>query len=64
MSRVFAGRVALWSLGLGIVGALLGIKGATVLDAADWRDIGVFFVGGCAFGCLIGLLTTAYNEKR
>lgn len=56
-------RVVIWSLSLGCISALLAFKGATRFGASDLEDIALFFVGGCPLGCLIGLLTTAYNEK-
>jgi glycerol uptake facilitator-like aquaporin len=46
------------------VSALVAVKEATTFRAGDLENIAVFFGGGCVLGCLIGLLTTAYNEKR
>ena len=57
-------RVTVWSLALGFVSALLAAKSSTSFDARDWGEIALFFLGGCPVGCLLGLLTTAFNEKR
>jgi uncharacterized YccA/Bax inhibitor family protein len=63
-NRSSARRVLMWSLGVGCASALVAIKEATTFGASDWQNIAVFFAGGCVLGCLLGLLTTAYNQKR
>jgi uncharacterized membrane protein len=57
-------RVLIWSLGVGCASALVAVKEATTFGASDWENIVAFFAGGCILGCLLGLLTTAYNQKR
>src|SRR2546430_1347279 len=57
-------RVLGWSLALGCASALVGVKEATTFGAGDLENIAAFFGGGCVLGGLVGLLTTAYNEKR
>jgi hypothetical protein len=57
-------RVLIWSLGVGCASALIAVKEATTFGASDWQNIVAFFAGGCVLGCLLGLLTTAYNQKR
>jgi hypothetical protein len=57
-------RVLIWSLGVGCASALVAVKEATTFGVSDWENIAVFFAGGCGLGCLLGLLTTAYNERR
>lgn len=57
-------RIFIWSLALGCVSALVGAKEATTFGTGDLENIAAFFAGGCVLGCLIGLLTLAYNEKR
>ena len=57
-------RVLIWSLGVGCASALVAVKEATTFGASDWQNILAFFAGGCLLGCLLGLLTTAYNQKR
>ena len=57
-------RVLIWTLALGCVSALVAVKEATTFGASDWQNILAFFAGGCVLGCLLGLLTTAYNQKR
>jgi len=57
-------RVWVWTLALGLVSALVAVKEATTFGTSDLENIAAFFAGGCVLGCLLGLLTTAYNEKR
>jgi hypothetical protein len=57
-------RVLIWSLAVGCASALVAVKEATAFGATDWENIVAFFAGGCVVGCLLGLLTTAYNQKR
>lgn len=57
-------RVVVWGLSLGFVSALLAAAASTSFDARDWEDIGIGFMGGCLCGCLLGMLTTTYNQKR
>lgn len=57
-------RVLIWSFGVGCASALVAVKEATTFGASDWKNIVAFFAGGCVLGCLLGLLTTAYNQKR
>jgi hypothetical protein len=57
-------RVVIWSLGVGCASAFVAVKEATTFGASDWQNIAAFFAGGCVLGCLLGLLTTAYNQKR
>lgn len=63
-NRSSARRVLIWSLGVGCASALVAIKEATTFGAGDWENIVAFFAGGCVLGCLLGLLTAAYNQKR
>jgi integral membrane sensor domain MASE1 len=57
-------RVSFWSVGLGLGAAFLALKRPAPFDAQDWMEIAFAFLCGCLFGCLLGLLTTAYNERR
>ena len=63
-NRSVVRRVLIWSLGVGCASALVAVKEATTFGASDWENIAVFFAGGCGLGCLLGLLTTAYNQRR
>jgi hypothetical protein len=49
---------------VGCASALIAVKEATTFGASDWQNIVAFFAGGCVLGGLLGLLTTAYNQKR
>ena len=57
-------RVLIWSLAVGCASAIVAVKEATTFGAGDWQNIVLFFAGGCVLGCLLGLLTTAYNQRR
>jgi hypothetical protein len=63
-NRSVVRRVLIWSLGVGCASALVAVKEATTFGASDWENIALFFAGGCVLGCLLGLLTSAYNQKR
>ncbi len=57
-------RVLIWSFGVGGASALVASKQATTFGTSDWENIVAFFASGCVLGCLLGLLTTAYNQRR
>jgi hypothetical protein len=57
-------RVLIWSLAVGSIASLLGVKAATTFETNELEAIGGLFAGGCMLGALLGLLTTAYNQRK